>query len=1169
MRYRPPVVSSIARSMSTLAIVTMSTLFLLGHGLLDVSALAAPPPPTEIDGTSSLPDQVDRWNGSRFVVPLTVEELRPRGHGGMDRVEKPVTTGVPIPDSAGILCVEQLEVRGVDRYQIRPLGYWDSGNLKWVLIDFLASVEAGQRREGIVLAQTESALPEDRVGSLSDNLIVLDTGPLWLVIGRQGGRLIQKVRVDGRKIVGGDDSFQLLATGLDGTEFPAIVAPGTKVMLVENGPVKAVVSARGSHVSAKGEHLADFELRITAFRGQRSVSCEYTIKNGSKDSPRHVRHDGIHLRLATSVEDDDDVPSFRFPLHDSPYQVIEPLAAGDRAHYYCAYNESPQTGVRDVRRTEANDGWVPAIPFDHATGRFTETGYRIVKNGVDIRSQTNAGEYDEVTYASVEWPSGLSIATSVRFAARYWPVSYAVRHESGDDGNVILDIGLFSDKAAGPHVLNFLQHETREFALYFSSDGEPPYRTAFQQMYPLLARLTDVRHVNRCGVLSDSLVTIAEENEFLSTYGIALELSPSNEEFAAIRFWDAGQGGGLNQLDITYHNLIRYWRTGDSGAFLSARAWADYRADWAVVRSDDWVHARNGDGRFPQYGAENQGEFLVASGHIFDNQHRHTRGLPLMYYFTGNPRYRSAFLDDTETVTFNDRVSFGYLNTRIQAMLIKNGMLAHTFVGEVDRIVDFESTSPYRRTEIYANMSAYMRKVLDARYDFSNACSGPQPKGWSDDPGKGVNDARRFFFAGGDRVRNEEPKFHLFSMFPDALWNYQYHALPGDPNVQEIRARVVDLEHYFWNYMFSPCLDDISRASIGNQHVRLFGDACEIPEQPDCAQGDDFHPAYALETFAYRATGDERHLERGRIFMFGQHLGSNQLINFNMHRSDFQNFIYQHLDHEPDTYPPITRSLRPVKPIAEPVAIKWESDEPTVGKVVYWANEAPVETKFERHFVRFHAWPLDDLEPLEEYKYFVLNRDEANNWSTSERKVFVFDDFRKDSRRWYQVRERNGGRLNYSARNEALRFRGDSDSKVWLFLNAPNAHDRGSVSLDFLPGQSFGGLRVFSILLMQDWDSYYELTTYHHRINGGGTRIRKIVDGVVVEKLCSDESAFDLVRIRPKFYYRRAEFGVEMRGTDFEMQLATPRNGLIDVQRVLIVAYQVDAWLDNLLIERN
>jgi len=1097
--------------------------------------------------------------GVELRVPLAVRELVKPGHSGLPREEEPVTVGVPLPEEAAVTGVAELAVEGVATYQIRPLAYWPaSGHLKWVLLDFPITLDALEQGR-VHLVRSQGVAPEGRIAVDRGTHILVDTGPMKVWLAKQGTGLVRRVKVDGEILVDGEDAFRLEALGLEGESFPAVVSPGTQVEVIETGPQKGVVRAVGSHVSSSGDHLMDFELRFTAFRGKRFLRVEYTLKNASKDHPRHIRHRGIRLDLATALGEGKEVT---FPLHDDPWRHREPLAPGDEAYYYCAYNDSRQEGAKQVRRDWPYDGWVPPIEYDFETDRFLEEGYRIVKNGEPVRPQTSASEFNDVTYVDLADSRGAGAYASIRFGTRYWPISYEGR------GDGTLSVGLFSDRIQHEFTVNYYQHETRELVLGFHATPESAFPRAHMESYPLMARVTDVDYLNRCEALTDKLVSMEEMNAFFEEVGLDARVAPDNEPFKIVRYWNAGQGGGLNQLDETYHGLVRFWRTGDSGAFLQAKCWADYRADWAVIHTDDFVYAQNGDPRFPLYYPVNSQDFLTTRDHIFDNQHRHTRGLPLMYYFTGNDRYLRAFLEDTEVVTFSDRVELHYLNSRIQSKLLHLGTLAYRILSEVDPIIRFEETSPFSREEIYERMRGYLRAILDARYDMSRKCDGHQPKGWSDEPGQSVHDPRRFWFAGGDRDRNVEPKFTVFSLFPDALWNYHQNAEPYDSNLGEVRARILDLAHYFWHYLFSDCPEDPAYASVGDLLYTLFDGSCEIPETPECADGDDFHPAYQLLTFAYRVSGNPTFLHRGVRFMIGQHETGYQLLPLTSYRTDFQNFVHTYM--EADLDGPVTSELRLSMSDEGQLAARWTTDELSTGQVLFWEDPSDRrETELEEEPGRAHLAFLPDLEPLVPYRYQAMNRDLRGNWSASRVRTFGFDDFRADTLGAYERVERRGARIEFDRAAGAVRFTGAPGSRAVLTLERPRGELNGAVAFDFRPGRALDSDASLSILLIQDAENYYELTAFAGGEGRDGMRLRKVVSGATVKGAGSPRRPLRKEDLRGRFIFARRLFGVEERGSDNSFGVNTPRADPLAVRTVSIVLRSLEGSLEGLLIETD
>ncbi len=1130
-----------------------------------VALAAAPLPAVGSDGSAA----------AGLRAPITVQELLPAGHPGFPRVQAPVCAGIPLPDGTGIKSVDQLRLVGTSPYQLQPMGYWeDSGNLKWVRADFAATIGPGMVLDEIFLTGCNGTPEENGYPDLGVELpdrVFLDTGVLEVIIARDGPGLIRRVRVDGQTLVDGDHAFRLDVIGMDGTSYPAMPTPdparlGTprrpRVDLVENGPQKAVVRIAGEH-AANGEHLADFELRLTAYRGQRHLDGVYTLKNASAKHPRHIRHQGVRLNLKTRLAGPKRV---RFPVPDSDEGTSFVLGNNGHAYLYTSYNTSVQAGAFNVRTRRHEDGWVPPVPFDPVRRRYLEEGSRIVKND-RVLMQTPATGYTELQYVDLSDKEGRGVLGALRFGARYWPVSSEAFGAAGG----AISLGLFSDRSPLPHTVNFYTHQTREFTLEFHGLEIGAANRAFQHTYPLMGRVADTGYLNKTGVLTDKLVSLDSVNRIFEEAAVPATLTPNNQPFDAVRYYAARQGGGHNQYDTTYHHLLRYLRTGDAGAFFKAKSWADYRADNAILRSDDFVLALNGDSRFPWVAPVNHGEFRVAQGHVFDNQHRHTRGLPLLHYLTGDPRYRDAFLDDTELVTFSDRVSLAYLNTRVQSKLIQNGMLGYRFLGEVDRLIDFSGTGPFDREEIYANMQGYLRAILDARYDMNRACAGAQPKGWSDEPGESFNDPRRFWFGNGDRERNVEPKFMVTTLFPEMLWSYHELADADDPLLPEIRLRILDLEHYFWTSLYATCPADPAGASIGDPFYKLFDAAnCEIPRTPACASSDDFHPAYALEAFAYRITGNPVHLQRGMQFMLGQYLPNDQLTGLNAYRGGFLNFANNYLRHRLDSLAPLVQDVRlnPGRDEADAL-VRWTSSEPSFGRVLVWGDAVdPTVTESEGLPTMEHEVAIDELAPLTDYAMRALSRDFSGNESGSETVFFEFDDFREDSLDEYMIREQGGGRLLYSPAHRAVRCLGAADSLVSIERRLPEPYTSGSFTFELDEHETNGDAASLTVLLRENSQTYYRFVIARSGPEAGSVIAQKYVGGKLIARgLLRD--AFGSETVRPTLLVRASRIIVRSGSSSRRLTVETPDAVPIRVQEVIVGFEQLDGVLDNLFLSRD
>lgn len=1103
-------------------------------------------------------------------IPLAIDALSPSGHAGFARTDACVTVGIPLPDAAGIVEVSELALAGRDVWQMRPLAHWESGHVKWVLVDFPTDVSVAGEVPPVRLVRRESDAPaHEPIGSERGDRIDIRTGALRVNLARTGTSLVRRIRAGGRVWAAGDDAFVVRARGEDGREYLGTILDSRPAYLEENGPLRAVVRADGVHRDLDGVTLCDFTLRLTFTLGSSVVRGEYRVRNASSERARHIRHRGISIDLSTTLEND---LGFAFARPEAPWSVTGDLHSGDVAMSVVAYNDSLQQGGREVRWHEGCEGWVPPVAYDPSTESYTQEGTIVLVNGVPVVESPRA-RYSRVAWADLTESSGAGVSAGVLHAAQLWPVSMTMTGEGQ------LELGLFAPQTGRPWTVDFGSHETREFVLGFHAGNHDAYRDVFEAQYPVVARPSDPEDINRAGVLADKLVSVEEQNAQYARLGIDLAVEPMDVPSYRVRFFATTQGGGNNQHDHAHHDFVHFLRTGESWAWLQAVAWADYRSDQAVPHSDDFVFAT--DGSYPVVEPENEGEYLVARGHRFDGAHRHSRHLPLLYYFTGRERYKDAFLDEIEAVAFDLRVFVGYLNTRVQSKLMHVGMLGARFLQEIAGIDERVSELPYEPAEVRGAIERYMTTVLDARYDFDRVCEGTQPKGWADAPGRDDRDPRRFFFAGGDRERNEEPKFHLFSIFPTAMWNYAFHAVSDDPNVPVVRRRVLDLEHYFWSYLYSSCPEDPSRRTIGESQVRLF-EGCEAPPAPDACgfEGDNFHPAYQLYSFAWDVTGDPLYLDRGIAFMRGQHAFGGDLAGLNARRSEHLDFLWRLENARTDDIAPRLFD-RNVEPDGNGSwQVRFRTDEPARGKLAWVDANGERDDETETELDEAHALAIKSFRPAELYGYVIAARDGEGNRSVSDAHAFVADDFSIDSLSAYERSELRGGTVRHDAQARAIRFEGATDSHVRLGFSwssaiggprqLPLEPGRGSMRVSAALGAAHADdARVRLICAGADGDRYRVVI---ERDDAEGARRRmtleRVSSGVVEELATLSTEAFEPGQMEAlAIRFRPAGFEVSVESTGETLAAATGDDPPVLISRVSFEALHRDALLDRWIVE--
>ena len=87
------------------------------------------------------------FSRKNVVVPLKIREF-----AGVDRLDEPVTVGVPFPkgllsDLDGMFLVED---QGIEiPWQSEVLSRWSDLSIRWLLLDFRATMPSGEKREFI------------------------------------------------------------------------------------------------------------------------------------------------------------------------------------------------------------------------------------------------------------------------------------------------------------------------------------------------------------------------------------------------------------------------------------------------------------------------------------------------------------------------------------------------------------------------------------------------------------------------------------------------------------------------------------------------------------------------------------------------------------------------------------------------------------------------------------------------------------------------------------------------------------------------------------------------------------------------------------------------------------------------------------------------------------
>ena len=207
---------------------------------------------------------------------------------GYARRSEGITSGVPIPQEAGITDVRSLMLTdaggNVVPSQMKVLARWAGAPadvakpVKWVLVDFLGNVNA-QSTATYYLA--DRAAPDGSGASVSvtadAQYITIDTGALISKIRRDRFTFLDSVMAGPKTFISpsAGSGFSVMA---DGIEYSSANAdPAYKVEVEQAGPIRAQIKVSGKFANGGGQEKLDYEMRLIFYAGSASVKIYPTI----------------------------------------------------------------------------------------------------------------------------------------------------------------------------------------------------------------------------------------------------------------------------------------------------------------------------------------------------------------------------------------------------------------------------------------------------------------------------------------------------------------------------------------------------------------------------------------------------------------------------------------------------------------------------------------------------------------------------------------------------------------------------------------------------------------------------------------------------------------------------------------------------------------------------
>lgn len=577
-------------------------------------------PPVPIHGTPAL------------EIPIHIEELLPVGTTGVARTAAPLRFGVPLPESAAVGAATPVSIAGLPALQVRPLATYPSGAWRWMLVETLVDLQAGESRTATLSVGSGSLATGTPLASETTAAIHVNTGAAIFRIRKQNWNGIDAATVNNVDWIVAGHAYGLVAADSGRVEYRSALDAGSSVAIESNGPGLATVVARGWLRNTGGAALFAYTARLRFASGRSDVEMEITVQNAeiARLKPVHMRWVRFELPIAGSGESPLPVT---FGLNGATQTTTLATAAIPLSLYQgrTTFREDSKTSYVRARMTD--DVGVSAERLDTLVAPGDLASYLDGWIGLG-----GAGSYT----------GNVDVCLAVKDLAQLYPSGLQVG-AADTDGTRLLSYDIISplNTRTEPLLWAWGAHHTGNAVLGF---GTSPQQAWAQIQFPVFAR-PSFEWMRQTGSLygETRLVDLDTEVAWFAAMGKNYTTSPPTfSNLKVRRYYDFGSTGGPNQYDENLTYVIDYLRAGQRARLLQAMQDAAWKADQAVVHSDDFDYGTRAYGESDLSVSDPDGWNGRGRNTAFENEHPHWLTLPIVYYMTGNERLRDAVVDYCE-----------------------------------------------------------------------------------------------------------------------------------------------------------------------------------------------------------------------------------------------------------------------------------------------------------------------------------------------------------------------------------------------------------------------------------------------------------------------------------------------------------------------------------------
>ena len=609
---------------------------------------------------------------SNLAVSLILDE-----RNGINRLNEPVTVGIPFPKgkifSPAGLALCKPNGRRIP-LQTQVLGSWFDGSAKWVLLDFLASLDAytqtSYELRTNVDAEVDFEAPKLSFVETAGQVIV-DTGDTQFYLNRRICKPFDRIVTNNADLLAPEGSYFLVVDDA-GREYTPCIQGLTPEA---TGPLRVTFRASGEFKSESRRIFGRFVARMIFHAGSEFVETKITIHN-----PRAARHPGGLWDLGDEGSVYFKDFSLYLPVREQS-RIEQPITWTTRL-----FQKGGMRSSHSVEIYQGSSGGINWRSTNHVN-RFGKVihsfrGYRVKADDILMEHGLRA-----IPIIGMKTKNGGVVGAIDKFWQNFPKAIEA------DNQRMILR--LFPRNYNDVFELQGGEQKTHTLYLQFCGGGKQPCSLSWvhDRLIPRAApewyseskacsyvspRSEDKR--TDCQQLIESAIdgprSFFARREIIDEYGWR-SFGDLYADHEAI-----GHKGDVplvahynNQYDVVYGALIQYLRNGDRRWFDLASDLARHVIDIDIYHTDEDRPAYNG-GLFwhtdhyldagtathRTYSKSNLCEKMPgAYGGGPCNEHNYTTGLLHYYYLTGDETAREAVLSLADWVINMDSGAYGML----------------------------------------------------------------------------------------------------------------------------------------------------------------------------------------------------------------------------------------------------------------------------------------------------------------------------------------------------------------------------------------------------------------------------------------------------------------------------------------------------------------------------